>query len=27
MRTMMKQYGAMAARAKMKGIGKLAGLS
>jgi signal recognition particle subunit SRP54 len=27
MRTMMKQYGAMAARAKMKGLGKLAGLS
>lgn len=26
MRTMMKQYGAMAARAKMKGLGKLAGL-
>jgi signal recognition particle subunit SRP54 len=25
MRTMMKQYGAMAARAKMKGLGKLAG--
>jgi hypothetical protein len=24
---MMKQYGAMAARAKMKGLGKLAGLS
>jgi hypothetical protein len=23
---MMKQYGAMAARAKMKGLGKLAGL-
>jgi len=27
MRTMMKQYGAMAARAKMKGLGKLAGMS
>ena len=27
MRTMMKQYGAMAARAKMKGLGKLSGLS
>jgi signal recognition particle subunit SRP54 len=27
MRTMMKQYGAMAARAKMKGLGRLAGLS
>jgi signal recognition particle subunit SRP54 len=27
MRTMMKQYGAMAARAKMKGLGKLAGLT
>jgi signal recognition particle subunit SRP54 len=27
MRTMMKQYGALAARAKMKGLGKLAGLS
>jgi len=27
MRTMMKQYGGMAARAKMKGLGKLAGLS
>jgi len=27
MRTMMKQYGALAARAKMKGIGKLSGLS
>jgi signal recognition particle subunit SRP54 len=27
MRTMMKQYGAMAARVKMKGLGKLAGLS
>ncbi len=27
MRTMMKQYGAMAARAKMKGLGKLAGFS
>ncbi len=27
MRQMMKQYGAMAARAKMKGLGKLAGLS
>jgi signal recognition particle subunit SRP54 len=27
MRTMMKQYGAMAVRAKMKGLGKLAGLS
>jgi signal recognition particle subunit SRP54 len=26
MRTMMKQYGAMASRAKMKGLGKLAGL-
>src|SRR5271166_1788749 len=26
MRTMMKQYGAMAARTKMKGLGKLAGL-
>jgi signal recognition particle subunit SRP54 len=26
MRTMMKQYGAMAARSKMKGLGKLAGL-
>jgi signal recognition particle subunit SRP54 len=26
MRTMMKQYGAMAARAKMKGLGKLAGM-
>ena len=26
MRTMMKQYGAMAARAKMKGLGKLAGI-
>jgi signal recognition particle subunit SRP54 len=26
MRTMMKQYGAMAARARMKGLGKLAGL-
>jgi len=26
MRQMMKQYGAMAARAKMKGLGKLAGL-
>jgi signal recognition particle subunit SRP54 len=26
MRTMMKQYGAMAARAKIKGLGKLAGL-
>src|SRR5580700_1323536 len=26
MRTMMKQYGAMAARAKLKGLGKLAGL-
>jgi len=25
-RTMMKQYGAMAARTKMKGLGKLAGL-
>jgi hypothetical protein len=24
---MMKQYGAMAARTKMKGLGKLAGLS
>jgi signal recognition particle subunit SRP54 len=27
MRTMMKQYGAMAARGKMKGLGKLSGLS
>ncbi len=27
MRTMMKQYGTMAARTKMKGLGKLAGLS
>ena len=27
MRTMMKQYGALAARTKMKGLGKLAGLS
>jgi len=27
MRTMMKQYGTLAARAKMKGLGKLAGLS
>src|SRR6201981_2960912 len=27
MRTMMKQYGTMAARAKIKGLGKLAGLS
>src|SRR5437899_12564702 len=27
MRTMMKQYGSMAARAKVKGLGKLAGLS
>src|SRR5271168_483297 len=27
MRTMMKQYGAMAARAKLKGLGKLAGLN
>jgi signal recognition particle subunit SRP54 len=27
MRTMMKQYGAMAARAKMKGLGKLAGMN
>jgi signal recognition particle subunit SRP54 len=27
MRTMMKQYGTMAARAKMKGLGKLAGFS
>jgi signal recognition particle subunit SRP54 len=27
MRTMMKQYGSMAARAKMKGLGRLAGLS
>jgi len=27
MRTMMKQYGALAARAKMKGLGKLSGLS
>jgi hypothetical protein len=26
MRQMMKQYGAMAARAKIKGLGKLAGL-
>jgi len=26
MRTMMKQYGALAARSKMKGLGKLAGL-
>jgi len=26
MRQMMKQYGAMAARAKMKGLGKLAGM-
>jgi signal recognition particle subunit SRP54 len=26
MRTMMRQYGAMANRAKMKGLGKLAGL-
>ena len=26
MRQMMKQYGALAARAKMKGLGKLAGL-
>jgi len=26
MRTMMKQYGALAARTKMKGLGKLAGL-
>jgi len=26
MRSMMKQYGAMAAKAKMKGLGKLAGL-
>jgi signal recognition particle GTPase len=25
MRTMMKQYGAMAARGKMKGLGKLSG--
>jgi signal recognition particle subunit SRP54 len=27
MRQMMKQYGAMAARGRMKGLGKLAGLS
>jgi len=27
MRQMMKQYGAMAARSKMKGLGKLAGMS
>jgi len=27
MRTMMKQYGALTARAKMKGLGKLSGLS
>jgi hypothetical protein len=27
MRTMMKQYGAMAIRSKMKGLGKLSGLS
>jgi signal recognition particle subunit SRP54 len=27
MRTMMKQYGALAARSKMKGLGKLSGLS
>ncbi len=27
MRTMMKQYGSMAARAKLKGLGKLSGLS
>jgi hypothetical protein len=27
MRTMMKQYGGMAARAKLKGLGKLSGLS
>jgi len=27
MRTMMKQYGAMAARSRMKGLGKLAGMS
>jgi signal recognition particle subunit SRP54 len=27
MRTMMKQYGSMAARGKMKGLGKLSGLS
>jgi signal recognition particle subunit SRP54 len=27
MRTMMKQYGAMAARSKMKGLGKLSGMS
>jgi signal recognition particle GTPase len=26
MRQMMKQYGALAGRAKMKGLGKLAGL-
>ena len=26
MRTMMKQYGALAARSKMKGLGKLAGM-
>jgi hypothetical protein len=26
MRTMMKQYGAMAARSRMKGLGKLAGM-
>jgi signal recognition particle subunit SRP54 len=27
MRTMMKQYGAMTARGKLKGLGKLSGLS
>jgi hypothetical protein len=27
MRQMMKQYGALAARGKMKGLGKLAGLN
>jgi hypothetical protein len=27
MKQMMKQYGAVAARGKMKGLGKLAGLS
>ena len=27
MRTMMKQYGALAARSKMKGLGKLGGVS
>jgi hypothetical protein len=26
MRTMMKQYGALAARSRMKGLGKLAGM-